>query len=177
MLVLTRKVGEEIVLPNRGVTVGVVGVNGKHVRLGIAAPPETSVHRKEVWQRIRQARESDHDGREPECERRQADSTGTEVLTGPPIGWRQSNSPENADEEAGSSFDWQQEVRRRIAARTQGRVFGVEVEVIDARVVVRGRSTSYYGKQLACVAARELLDGLDSAPFRQVELDIEVVGG
>jgi len=176
MLVLTRKVGEEIVLPNRGVTVGVVSVHGKQVRLGIAAPPETSVHREEVWQRIHQARESGHDGREPDCDRHQADSTGTEVLTGPPTGWRQSNSPESTDEE-GSSFDWQQEVRRRIAARTHGRVFGVEVEVIDGRVIVRGRSNSYYGKQLACAAAVELLDGLNFAPLRQIELDIEVVGG
>ena len=176
MLVLTRKIGEEIVLPNRGVTVGVVGINGKHVRLGITAPLETSVHRKEVWQRIRQSGKSGGDGSGPDCEYRQTDSIGAAVLTDPPIGPRPSNSPEHADDDGGS-FDWQQEVRRRIAARTQGRVFGVEVEVIDARVVVRGRSTSYYGKQLACVAARELLDGLDSAPFQQVELDIDVVGG
>jgi len=176
MLVLTRKVGEEIVLPNRGVTVGVVGVNGKHVRLGITAPAETSVHREEVWQRIRQPGETGGDGRGPDCEYRQTDSIGAAVLTDRPIGQRPSNSPEHADDD-GSSFDWQQEVRRRIAARTHGRVFGVEVEVIDGRVIVRGRSTSYYGKQLACVAAKELLDGLDSTPFRQVELDIEVVGG
>ena len=38
MLVLSRTTGEEIVLPNRGVTIGVVAVNGKQVRLGIAAP-------------------------------------------------------------------------------------------------------------------------------------------
>lgn len=175
MLVLTRKVGEEIVLPNRGVTVGVVGINGKHVRLGITAPLETSVHRKEVWQRIHQPGETGRDGSSPGCEHSQADSIGAAVLTDPPIGQPQSNLPETADD--GSNFDWQQEVRRRIAARTQGRVFGVEVKVIDGRVIVRGRSTSYYGKQLACVAARELLDGLDSTPFRQVELDIEVVGG
>ena len=61
MLVLSRKVGEEIVLPNCGVTIGVVAVNGSRVRLGIAAPPETSVHRKEVWHRIRESRESGHD--------------------------------------------------------------------------------------------------------------------
>lgn len=175
MLVLTRKVGEEIVLPNRGVTVGVVGINGKHVWLGITAPLETSVHRKEVWQRIRQPGECGRDGSSPDCEHSQADSVGAAILNDPPIGQPQSNSPEIADD--GSNFDWQQEVRRRIAARTHGRVFGVEVEVIDERVIVRGRSASYHGKQLACVAARELLDSLDSAPFRQVELDIEVVGG
>lgn len=176
MLVLTRKVGEEIVLPNRGVTVGVVGTDGKHVRLGTTAPLETSVHRKEVWQRIRQPGESGRDGRGPDCEYRQTDSIGAAVLADPPSGQRPSNSPERADND-GSSFDWELEVRRRIAARTHGRVFGVEVEIIDGRVIVRGRSTSYHGKQLACAAARELLDGLDSAPFRQVELDIEVVGG
>jgi hypothetical protein len=83
--------------------------------------------------------------------------------------------PEIADD--GSNFDWPEEVRRRIASRTYGRVFGVEVEVIDGRVIVRGRSASYHGKQLACAAARELLDAPDSAPLRQIELDIEVVEG
>ena len=52
MLVLSRKAGEEIVLPNCGVTIGVVAVNGKNVRLGIAAPAEIRIHRGEVWSRI-----------------------------------------------------------------------------------------------------------------------------
>ena len=68
MLVLSRRVGEEIVLPNQGVTIGVVAVNGRNVRLGIAAPPETSVHRKEVWHRVRESRESGHDSCEADCE-------------------------------------------------------------------------------------------------------------
>jgi carbon storage regulator CsrA len=37
MLVLSRKVGEEIVLPSHGVTIGVVAARGGRVRLGIAA--------------------------------------------------------------------------------------------------------------------------------------------
>jgi carbon storage regulator len=56
MLVLSRKVGEEIVLPIHGVTIGVVAVAGKRVRLGITAPPDIKVHRKEVWQRARASR-------------------------------------------------------------------------------------------------------------------------
>ncbi len=52
MLVLSRKTGEEIVLPGRGVTIGVVAVNGTRVQLGISAPSETSVHRGEVWRRV-----------------------------------------------------------------------------------------------------------------------------
>ncbi len=66
MLVLSRKVGEEIVLPNCGVTVRIVAVHGKTVRLGIAAPSETPVHRGEVWQRICKSHESGGDSREPD---------------------------------------------------------------------------------------------------------------
>jgi carbon storage regulator len=53
MLVLTRKVGEQIVLPNRGITIHVLGIAGSKVRLGFAAPPDTRVHRLEIWHRIR----------------------------------------------------------------------------------------------------------------------------
>ncbi|MCL5745689.1 MAG: hypothetical protein M1541_17490, partial [Acidobacteria bacterium] len=73
--------------------------------------------------------------------------------------------------------DWRHVTKRRITARTHGRVFDTEVELIDDRLVVRGRSRSYYGKQLACAAALELIEALDSAPVTQVELDIEVIGG
>ena len=52
MLVLSRKVGEQVVLPDCGVTVEVVAVSGKRVRLGFAAPAGTRVHRTEVWHRI-----------------------------------------------------------------------------------------------------------------------------
>ena len=52
MLVLSRKIGEEIVLPESGVTIVVLGVSRKRVRLGIEAPPTATVHRAEVWQRI-----------------------------------------------------------------------------------------------------------------------------
>ena len=52
MLVLSRKVGEEIILPDCGVTIGVLGVVGKRVRLGIAAPQDVPVHRKEALRRI-----------------------------------------------------------------------------------------------------------------------------
>jgi carbon storage regulator len=52
MLVLSRKIGERIVLPETGVRIAVLGVKGKRVRLGIEAPREATVHREEVWQRI-----------------------------------------------------------------------------------------------------------------------------
>jgi carbon storage regulator len=52
MLVITRKVGEEIVIPSCGVVLALLDVRGDRVRIGIAAPPEVRVYRKEVWERI-----------------------------------------------------------------------------------------------------------------------------
>ena len=54
MLVLTRKLGEEIVIPSLDVTIRIVEVRGDKVRLGIEAPMDVAVHRKEVWERIQQ---------------------------------------------------------------------------------------------------------------------------
>ena len=48
MLVLTRKVGEKIVIDGN-ITVEVVEVRGDRIRLGIVAPKETAVHRMEVY--------------------------------------------------------------------------------------------------------------------------------
>ena len=54
MLVLSRKKGEQIVVPECGLTLTVLDVAGKKVRLGVTAPPGVIVHRKEVMDRIAQ---------------------------------------------------------------------------------------------------------------------------
>jgi len=51
MLVLTRRVGEKLVIGNE-VIVEIVSVSGDGVRIGITAPRETSVHRFEVFDEI-----------------------------------------------------------------------------------------------------------------------------
>jgi carbon storage regulator len=56
MLVLTRKIGEQIIIGDN-VSVMVVKVSGDQVRLGITAPSEITVHRREVYQRIQQGGE------------------------------------------------------------------------------------------------------------------------
>lgn len=53
MLVLTRKLGESIVIGNH-VRVTVLDMQGKQIRLGIEAPSEVSIHRGEVYERIEQ---------------------------------------------------------------------------------------------------------------------------
>jgi carbon storage regulator len=44
MLILTRRVGETVVI-GQEITVKVVGINGLQVRLGIFAPKDVAVHR------------------------------------------------------------------------------------------------------------------------------------
>ncbi|WP_028686495.1 carbon storage regulator CsrA [Pseudomonas fulva] len=51
MLILTRKVGETIVI-NDTILVTVLQVKGGQVRLGIEAPKDVSVHRQEMQERI-----------------------------------------------------------------------------------------------------------------------------
>ncbi len=52
MLVLSRKLGERVLVPHCGLSVTVVSVEGNVVRLGFTAPAEVGVFREEVWQRI-----------------------------------------------------------------------------------------------------------------------------
>jgi carbon storage regulator len=52
MLVLSRKLGERILVPQSGLSVTVVAIEGNVVRLGFTAPTEVGIYREEVWQRI-----------------------------------------------------------------------------------------------------------------------------
>ena len=52
MLVLSRKLGERIVVPDCDLVVTVIAAKGNVVRLGISAPEDLDVYREEVWQRV-----------------------------------------------------------------------------------------------------------------------------
>jgi carbon storage regulator len=51
MLILTRRVGETLMIGN-DVTVTVVAVNGNQVRIGVNAPKDVQVHREEIYERV-----------------------------------------------------------------------------------------------------------------------------
>ncbi|MCB1923933.1 MAG: carbon storage regulator CsrA [Gammaproteobacteria bacterium] len=52
MLILTRRVGETLMIGDE-VTVTVLGVKGNQVRIGVNAPRDVSVHREEIYDRIK----------------------------------------------------------------------------------------------------------------------------
>lgn len=52
MLILTRRVGETVMIGD-DVAVTVLGVKGNQVRVGVNAPKEVSVHREEIYERIK----------------------------------------------------------------------------------------------------------------------------
>ena len=66
MLVLSRKKNESIVI-NDTITLVVVEIRGDKVRLGIEAPKNVSVHRKEIHDAIKNSQRSGSDARRSEA--------------------------------------------------------------------------------------------------------------
>ena len=58
MLILTRRVGETVMIGN-DVTVTVLGVKGNQVRIGVNAPRDVAVHREEIFERIKREEQGD----------------------------------------------------------------------------------------------------------------------
>jgi carbon storage regulator len=145
MLVLCRKVGEEVVLPTQGVTISVVQVSGKRVRLGIHAPPDTAIHRLETWQRIRASDPS---------------SSGPQQAPQP--------VPDAPDDPC-------KRLSRSIKRRAGGRVRSLRVERLGRDLVVSGRVNSYYARQLVQAAVSEALATMGPNGHDDVRYELDVV--
>jgi len=52
MLILTRRTGETVMIGSE-VTMQVLGVKGNQVRLGFNAPKTITIHREEIYERIK----------------------------------------------------------------------------------------------------------------------------
>ncbi|MBQ0140800.1 MAG: carbon storage regulator CsrA [Kurthia sp.] len=51
MLVLTRKLGESIIIGD-GIEVKIVGIDGDQIKLGVEAPKEVKIYRQEIFEAI-----------------------------------------------------------------------------------------------------------------------------
>ena len=59
MLILTRKMGESIIIgTNREIEITVLNINGNQVRLGVVADKDIPVHRDEIYQRIQKPQQN-----------------------------------------------------------------------------------------------------------------------
>jgi carbon storage regulator len=56
MLVLSRKLGERVLVPDCDMAITVVAIEGNTVKLGITAPSEVGVYREELWRKVCQDR-------------------------------------------------------------------------------------------------------------------------
>jgi carbon storage regulator len=60
MLILTRRVGESLVIGD-DITITVLGVKGNQARLGVNAPRDVAVHREEIMDKIQGSDTQDGD--------------------------------------------------------------------------------------------------------------------
>ncbi len=156
MLVLSRKIGEQLILPEQGITIDVVDVGKARVRLGITAPADVPVHRREVWDRV-------HDeGNGPV---KSSDSPPERLVA---------DEPQKPTAPAPSFTDLDKCLAQWITKRTGGRISDLSVERLDGRIVIRGSARSYYVRQLAQAAVSEILSVCDHLSPGSVEYDIDI---
>ena len=154
MLVFTRKIGQQVVLPNQDITIDVVEIGKTRVRLGISAPSDTPVHRREVLDRVNGA--------------------GSEAAAGSDRRPERTASPKPTCPAASSPADLDNCLAQWITMRTHGRISELTVERNNGRIVIRGSARSYYARQLAKAAVDEVLKVCDGLSTGSVDYAIDV---
>jgi carbon storage regulator len=155
MLVVSRKVGQQLVLPGRGITIDVVDVSRTRVRLGISAPANIPVHRREV------------------CDRVHENDNGPPASSDSPPDRLAADEPRSPTAASTSLVNFDR-LAQWITKRTGGRISELSVERLDGRIVVRGSARSYYVRQLAQAAVNEVLAACDQLSLVAVEYNIDV---
>lgn len=59
MLILTRKAGETVLIGD-DISITVLNIRGNQVKIGIEAPKDVTVHREEIYERIKLAAEDNN---------------------------------------------------------------------------------------------------------------------
>ena len=72
MLVLSRQRDESIMIGDN-VEIIIVDVRGDKVRLGITAPKNIPVHRREIYDAIQREKDQNHNSKEPQDKQAQAE--------------------------------------------------------------------------------------------------------
>ncbi|HYV35478.1 MAG TPA: hypothetical protein VE988_07230 [Gemmataceae bacterium] len=70
--------------------------------------------------------------------------------------------------------DLEENIKNRIVHRTGGRVRGLQVEVTDGRVEVRGKTASFHLKQLAI---QGVFDVINSELRTELDIDVQIFVG
>lgn len=68
MLVLSRRVGQKIIIPELGIEITPLQTRSDAVRIGIAADPNIQIFREEIWDRIKQVQPELADKLNQRCE-------------------------------------------------------------------------------------------------------------
>jgi carbon storage regulator len=159
MLVLTRKIGQQIVLPGCSVTIDVVSVTKSQVRLGIEAPSDVPVYRREILDRIHHQREHQSEGKA---------ELNNQVTALP-------DEPESPHATGDPPPDLDRCLAKWVAHRTSGRIRRLFVKTVGDRTVISGSATSYCARQLAQTAVNEVFDTWCYPPPPKVEYEIDIV--
>lgn len=161
MLVLTRRIGEEIVLPGSEVTIAVLSVAGSKVKLGVTAPASVPVHRKEVLKR--------------------AGHTAARTGERPAVG---GSSPAPAGRDRGSAGgpatptatqDVETQLISAITKGTGGNMKSLRVRIFGDRIAVEGYADSYDTVRLANLALLEALNQIDADWPEKIDMEVEIV--
>jgi len=54
MLILTRRIGERLIINDGEIILTVLGVKGNQIRLGLDAPKDVIIHREEIHNKIKE---------------------------------------------------------------------------------------------------------------------------
>ncbi len=155
-MVLTRKIGQQVVLPEQGITIDVIEVGKTRVRLGISAPADIPVHRREVWDRA--------------CDAVNARPNSDDSAPGRVA----ADEPSSLAAYSPSFADLDQRLAQWITKRTGGRMSELSVERLDGRIVIRGSARSDHVRQLAQAAVAEALKVCDDLVPGSVVYNIDV---
>jgi carbon storage regulator len=162
MLVLSRKVGQQVVLPDLDVTISIVKISGRRVRVGVSAPGDVAVRRMESKQTALAA---------PEVRARVEAHHPFE--NGPAEGTHAGLTC-SARPSATSHADMSQRIAHAIRHRTGEGIRSLTVNVSSRRILVRGQARTYYATQLAFAAVQDILGTTAAEAPPAVEMDIEV---